>query len=136
MCPSFPSIPLKIPDAISDPKALLMMLPQYRIPVLSPNSSRLYHLDSKNYSHLSVSLRYGYTAPHTRAPGKNAASTKPRKKRVKSAPTKLKSVAQQVMGAKEIERYPLMGDPCDHWPSDSMVSLWATYQSGRRSYPR
>lgn len=46
--------------------------PQYRIAVLRPSSFLVYHLDSRNS-----------------APGKKAASTKPRKNRVSSAPTKL-----------------------------------------------
>ena len=65
-----------MPEAMSDPKALLIKLPQERTAVRTPSSDRLYHFDNRN-----------------KAPGKNAASTKPRKKRVRSAPTKLSLVS-------------------------------------------
>lgn len=57
---------------MSAPKALEMMLPQYSSAVRVPSSLRLYHLLIRKSD-----------------PGKKAASTKPRKKRVSSAPTKL-----------------------------------------------
>lgn len=71
-CPSLPSIPSRMPEARRAPKALLIRLPQERSAVRSPSSLRVYHFDKRK-----------------RAPGKNAASIKPRKKRVRSAPTKL-----------------------------------------------
>lgn len=74
-CPSFPSIPSRMPEAIREPKALLIRLPQERTAVRTPSSDRLYHFDNRN-----------------KAPGKNAASTNPRKKRVSSAPVKLNLV--------------------------------------------
>ena len=43
-----PCIPLRIPVARSEPKELLMMFPQYRIHILSPSSSRVYHFESRN----------------------------------------------------------------------------------------
>ena len=61
-----------MPEAMSDPKAFEMMFPQYRSAVRVPSSLRLYHFEMRKS-----------------APGKNAASTKPRKKRVRSAPMKL-----------------------------------------------
>ena len=54
------------------PNALLIKLPQDSSAVRSPSSDRLYHFESRK-----------------REPGKNAASTKPRKKRVSRAPVKL-----------------------------------------------
>ncbi len=71
-CPSFPSIPSRIPEAMREPKALLIKLPQERSAVRTPSSLRVYHFERRKS-----------------APGKNAASTKPRKNRVRSAPTKL-----------------------------------------------
>lgn len=65
---SVPTIPL----ASNAPKAFEMMFPQYRIDIRDPSSDFVYHLLSKKS-----------------APGKNAASTKPKKKRVRSALTKL-----------------------------------------------
>lgn len=47
-CPNLPSIPLRIPDAINEPNALDMILPQYNIAVRKPISFLVYHLDSKN----------------------------------------------------------------------------------------
>ena len=70
--PNLPSIPFKMPDAIRLPNALLMRFPHVRMAVRNPSSVRVYHLERRN-----------------KAPGKNAASTKPRKNRVRSAPTKL-----------------------------------------------
>ena len=61
-----------MPLAMRDPKALLMMLPQYNMAVRAPSSDLVYHFDNRKS-----------------APGKNAASTKPRKNRVSSASTKL-----------------------------------------------
>jgi len=61
-----------MPDAIKEPKALLIRLPHERSAVLWPSSLLLYHFDRRK-----------------RAPGKKAASTNPRKKRVSNAPTKL-----------------------------------------------
>lgn len=76
-CPSFSSMLLRIPLAIRAPKALLIILPQYRMALRNPTSFRLYHFDIKN-----------------RAPGKKAASAKPKKKRVSNAPTKLNTISQ------------------------------------------
>lgn len=42
--PNVPSIIDRIPDAMSDPKALLIELPQVRIAILSPSSLRVYLL--------------------------------------------------------------------------------------------
>ena len=47
-CPSFPCMPSRIPDATNAPNALLAILPQVKMAVRRPSSSRLYHLDSKN----------------------------------------------------------------------------------------
>lgn len=58
---------------------MLMMFPQYRIATRRPSSSRLYHFERRKS-----------------APGKKAASTKPRKKRVSRAPTKLEEYCQVV----------------------------------------
>lgn len=91
-CPSLPCIPLKIPDAINAPNALLIMFPQYKIAVRSPSSSRLYHFESRNciFQKSIILTQCVDTAnERTNAPGKNAASTNPRKKRVRSAPVKL-----------------------------------------------
>ena len=52
-------MPLRIPEANRVPNALLERLPQNRMAVRSPISSRLYHLEIRN-----------------NAPGKNAASTR------------------------------------------------------------
>jgi hypothetical protein len=65
-------MPSKIPLAMSAPKALLSRLPQNSKAVRWPSSLRLYHFESKN-----------------NAPGKNAASTKPKKNRVMKTPVKL-----------------------------------------------
>jgi hypothetical protein len=70
--PSFPCIPLKMLEAMSEPKALLMRRPHASSAVRSPSSECLYHFDRRK-----------------RAPGKKAASTKPRKNRVRRAPVKL-----------------------------------------------
>ena len=65
-------MPSNIPEAMRVPKALLMIFPQYSIHILRPSSLRVYHFEIKN-----------------KAPGKKAASTKPRKNRVRRAPINL-----------------------------------------------
>ena len=80
---------------MSDPKAFEMMFPQYRSAVRVPSSLRLYHFDMRKS-----------------APGKNAASTKPRKKRVRSAPMKLVGVKSGDISRDEI---------CASCRSDSLV---------------
>jgi len=61
-----------MPEAMSEPNALLIRIPHERYAVRRPSSERLYHFDRRK-----------------RAPGKKAASTKPRKNRVRRAPAKL-----------------------------------------------
>jgi hypothetical protein len=47
-CPKTPSIPSRIPEAMSEPKALLSMLPHVRAAVRKPSSLRLYHFERRN----------------------------------------------------------------------------------------
>ena len=47
-CPKTPSIPSRIPEAMSAPKALLNKLPHERIAVRRPSSLRLYHFERRN----------------------------------------------------------------------------------------
>jgi hypothetical protein len=71
--PSFPSIPERIADAISEPKALLTELPEVSTAILRPSSSRLY-LKSESEDEIQGSR------VHRRIPlGKKEQS--PRKKR-------------------------------------------------------
>lgn len=70
------------------PNALLKRPPQKRSAVRWPSSLRLYHFDSRKS-----------------APGKKAASTKPRKKRVRRAPKKLRELQYQVGENKRICAY-------------------------------
>lgn len=86
-------MPSKIPEASKAPNALLMMFPQYNIAVRRPISSRLY------LSMMFTPIDFNHSSKPTdhfeitkRAPGKNAASTKPRKNRVSKAPVKLECV--------------------------------------------
>jgi hypothetical protein len=60
---------------MSEPNALLMRMPHESNVVRRPSSERLYHFDSKK-----------------RAPGKKAASAKPRNNRVMKACVKLRVV--------------------------------------------
>ena len=48
MYPKTPSMPSRIPEAMSDPKALLSKLPQKRMAVRKPSSLCLYHFERKN----------------------------------------------------------------------------------------
>ena len=47
-CPKTPSIPPRIPEAMSEPKALLNRLPHVRAAVRKPSSLRLYHFERRN----------------------------------------------------------------------------------------
>lgn len=74
---------------------------------------------------------------HTNAPGKNAASTKPRKNLVKSAPTKLKRVAcENCFLVDHKWRYKLVGHA---WEANVSkiggLRNHTTYRSNRRSCP-
>ena len=47
-CPNTPSMPSRIPEAMSAPKALLNKLPHERTAVRRPSSLRLYHFERRN----------------------------------------------------------------------------------------
>lgn len=66
--PSVPCILSKIADAMREPNALLIRIPHERSAVRAPNSDALYHFERRK-----------------RAPGKKAASTNPKRKRVTRA---------------------------------------------------
>jgi hypothetical protein len=76
---------LRIAEAMRDPNALLRRMPHERRAVLSDNSFRLYHFEMRNWRRFEY-REYRHSQEPTKAPGKNAASTNPRKNRVHKAP--------------------------------------------------